>query len=129
MTQPMRVTEEVFLDPRSHIVISNRPWGSFKRFVLNQNVTVKVMTVQPGERLSLQKHAERGELWQILDGPLEVTTGDQTWVAERGEDIWVPCGTAHRISNPSQTPGRVLEVAFGRFDEEDIHRIEDAYGR
>lgn len=129
MTDNRELDERVFADPRSNIVVSHRPWGSFEQFVLNQNVTVKILTVLPGEQLSLQTHAARGELWKILDVPLEITAGDRTWVEQPAGDVWIPCGTAHRIANPSEVAGRVLEVAFGDFDEDDIQRLDDAYGR
>jgi hypothetical protein len=34
----------------------------------------------------------------------------------------------HRLS-AANAPVRVLEVSFGEFDEHDIVRLEDAYGR
>lgn len=129
MTENRELGEEVFVDPRPGIVVSERPWGSFEQFALNQRVTVKILTVRPGEQLSLQTHSARGELWKILDVPLEITTGERTWVEEPGGDVWVACGTAHRIANPSSSAGRVLEVAFGEFDEADIERLDDIYGR
>jgi len=116
-------------DPREGIFTVERPWGSFQQFVANQPVTVKVITVQPGHRLSLQTHSHRGEFWQVLDVPIEVTVGERTWGAEVGESVWVPCGALHRMANKSDRPGRLLEIAFGDFDEADIVRLEDDYAR
>ena len=62
-------------DPRDEIFVQERPWGQFEQFVSNERVTVKIITVQPGHRLSLQTHDNRGEFWQVLDGPIEVTVG------------------------------------------------------
>ena len=44
-----------------------RPWGSFKQFAFNEEVTVSLMTVKGGQRLSLQSHTGRAELWIALD--------------------------------------------------------------
>lgn len=110
-------------------LVVERPWGSFEQFVCNEEVTVKVISVQPGQRLSLQRHDHRSELWQVLDGPLDVCVGARTWSAVEGERVWVPQGARHRLGNAGARPGRVLEVAFGHFDEDDIHRIEDDYAR
>ena len=107
----------------------DRPWGHFQQFVANQVVTVKTITVRPGHRLSLQRHHRRGEMWQILDGPMDVVVGEQAWLAQPDELVWVPRGSAHRIGNPGQRPARVLEIAFGAFEEEDIERLEDDYQR
>lgn len=107
----------------------DRPWGHFQQFVANQPVTVKTITVQPGHRLSLQRHDLRGEMWHILDGPMDVVVGEKAWRAQPEELIWVPRGSAHRIGNPGDVPARVLEIAFGAFEEEDIERLEDDYER
>ena len=48
-------------DPIADILVSERPWGQFTRFACNTPVTVKIITVEPGQRLSLQRHELRGE--------------------------------------------------------------------
>ena len=106
-----------------------RPWGAFDQFLSNNVGTVKVISVEPHQRLSLQKHQLRDELWRILDGPVEVTVGDETWKAVHDSIVWVPRNTVHRISNPSPLPIRILEIAFGTFDEDDIERLQDDYLR
>ena len=116
-------------DPRDEIFVQERPWGQFEQFVSNERVTVKIITVQPGHRLSLQTHENRGEFWQVLDGPIEVTVGDRTWSAQPGEKVWVPQGAVHRMANQGEVAGRLLEVAFGDFDEADIVRLQDDYAR
>ena len=116
-------------DPREGIFTVERPWGNFQQVVSNQHVTVKIITVEPGHRLSLQTHSHRGEFWQVLDVPIEVTVGERTWSAEVGESVWVPCRTVHRMANKSERPGRLLEIALGDFDEADIVRLEDDYAR
>ncbi len=116
-------------DPREGIFTVERPWGNFQQFVSNEHVTVKVITVLPGHRLSLQTHSHRGEFWQVLDVPIEVTVAERTWSAEVGESVWVPCGALHRMANKGDRPGRLLEIAYGDFDEADIVRLEDDYAR
>ena len=49
-------------DPIADILVSDRPWGQFTRFACNTPVTVKIIRVEPGQRLSLQRHELRGEL-------------------------------------------------------------------
>ena|SRR5689334_7682372 len=116
-------------NPTVDIFSVERPWGAFQQFVSNEQVTVKIITVQPGHRLSLQKHEHRGEMWQILDVPIDITVDDKQWLAQPGEMVWVPCGATHRMGNSGSEPGRLLEVAFGHFDESDIERLEDDYAR
>jgi mannose-6-phosphate isomerase len=114
---------------RGAVFTAERPWGNFQQFVLNQVCTVKVITVEAGHRLSLQKHGERDEMWQVLDVPLDVQVGDKSWTAQVGEIVYTPAGSLHRLGNSSDKTGRILEIAFGRFDEQDIERLHDDYAR
>lgn len=116
-------------DPRDGIFTVERPWGNFQQFASNEPVTVKIITVNPGHRLSLQTHDHRGEFWQVLDSPIEVTVDGRTWSAQPGESVWVPCHAEHRMANKGDQPGRLLEIAFGDFDEADIVRLQDDYAR
>lgn len=111
------------------IFTSERPWGSFQQFVQNESVTVKIITVEPGRRLSLQRHSHRGEMWHVLDVPIAVEVDGEAWLAQPGEHVWVPCGAVHRMSNTGDAAGRLLEIAFGDFDEADIERLHDDYAR
>jgi mannose-6-phosphate isomerase len=114
-------------NPARRSVELGRPWGHFRRFVQNETVTVKVITVQPGHRLSLQRHEHRGEMWQVLDRPMLVEIDGRIWLAEVDEIVWVPAGSEHRMTNQHGQPSRMLEIAFGDFDEDDIVRIQDDY--
>lgn len=116
-------------NPTHDIFVAERPWGDFQQFVSNEQVTVKIITVEPGHRLSLQKHDHRGEMWQVLDVPIDITVDERAWTAQAGETIWVPRGSTHRMGNSGERAGRLLEVAFGHFDEDDIERLEDDYVR
>ncbi len=106
-----------------------RPCGQFELLVLNETVSVKVISVAPGHRLSLQRHEHRDEWWQVLDEGLVVEVGDDSWACAPGERVWVPRGSTHRVSNSGSSIARFLEVAFGEFDECDIERLEDDYCR
>lgn len=105
-----------------------RPWGGFERFTLNKLSTVKILLIKPGQKFSLQYHKNRKEFWKFLDNPAKVTLGNKIFQAKKGDEIIIPKKTNHRIQAYSK-PVRVLEISFGKFDEKDIIRIEDAYGR
>ena len=108
---------------------SRRPWGAFERLTLNEASTVKVIVIEPDSRLSLQRHQHRSELWQVLDGPVDIEVDGRSWTATAGEHVWVPQGAVHRMGNSAGSVARVLEVAFGHFDEDDIERLADDYTR
>lgn len=116
-------------DPRQDSFVEERPWGRFEQLVANRPSTVKIITVSPGHRLSLQTHEERGEFWRVLSGRLEITVGERTWTAAPGDTAWIPAGAQHRLANSGDDEGSILEIAFGHFDEDDIVRLEDDYTR
>jgi mannose-6-phosphate isomerase len=115
-------------DPRDRIVEDRRPWGRFRRYAYNEQCTVKVIEVEAGERLSLQRHRNRDELWVVLDDTLDIEIDGEVFSAKEGEEFLIRRGSSHRVSAP-RGRGRFVEVAFGEFDEDDIERLEDAYGR
>jgi mannose-6-phosphate isomerase len=106
-----------------------RPWGSFKQYAHNQEVTVSLMTVRPGQRLSLQSHSARAELWVVLDEGASVQIGEEVHMPGVGDELWIPSNTPHRLSGVGERPARVLEVAFGNWQQADIIRYEDDYDR
>jgi mannose-6-phosphate isomerase-like protein (cupin superfamily) len=106
----------------------DRPWGSFLRFTLNEASTVKMVYVKPGQRLSLQKHAKRNEFWHVLTGSGSAQVGDEEKEAKAGSEFEIPAGTLHRLTSGPEGIW-VLEIAVGDFDENDIVRVEDDFGR
>jgi mannose-6-phosphate isomerase len=114
-------------DPATFVV--RRPWGSFEQLATNVTATVKIITVEAGQRLSLQRHEFRDELWHVLDDGITVNIASEEERVVKGGSVFVPRATTHRIANTGPKPARVLEVAFGQFDEQDIERLSDDYGR
>ena len=106
-----------------------RPWGSFKQYAFNSDCTVSLMTVLPGQRLSLQSHTGRAELWIVLDDGAVVQVGETARDYKAGEEIWIPANEKHRLSCSGEKPVRVLEVAFGNWQQDDIKRYADDYQR
>lgn len=109
--------------------IEKRPWGQFTLFTHNELSTVKIITVNPGEQLSLQYHDHREEFWRVLSGKGEITVGDKVHKAKMGDEFFVPQGTNHTVKADDHSELSFLEIALGEFDEDDIVRIKDKYGR
>ena len=106
----------------------SRPWGHMVQYALNMHASVKIVEVNAGAELSLQYHHQRAELWVMLDDGLVVELDGKAWETKAGEEVWIPVGATHRVRAPGKG-GRLLEVAFGHFDEADIVRLSDRYGR
>ena len=112
------------------VAFVGRPWGSFKQYVFNGDSTVSLMTVLPGQRLSLQSHSGRAELWVVLDDGACVQVGETVRECRAGEELWIPANEVHRLGAPAEGgPVRVLEIAFGHWQQADITRYEDDFRR
>ena len=109
---------------------ANRPWGTYTVLTEADDFKVKTLTVQPGQRLSYQKHSRRSEHWFVVGGTGVVTLDGKTIEVRRGDAVDVPVGVAHRIDNTGQVPLVFVEVQHGDyFGEDDIVRLDDDYGR
>lgn len=116
-------------EPPPRVEEVERPWGSFRQYAHNAPCTVSLMTVQPGRRLSLQSHRHRAELWIVLDAGAVVQVGNQERECQAGEEIWISAGERHRLGCRGDRPVRVLEVAFGDWQQADIRRYADDFAR
>lgn len=112
---------------RGRMKIVKKPWGNFKQFTLNKKSTVKILEINPNQILSLQKHKKRNEMWYFLtDGYAQL--GNTRKKIKKGRVINIKKGVSHRLYAKNKRV-LVLEVSFGNFDENDIIRLEDKYGR
>ncbi len=117
------------MDQRPPSVKVERPWGRFEQYTHNLPSTVKIITVYPGGILSRQYHHKRDELWVVLDEGACVELDGEVTRPAPGEKLFLPRGTVHRLSCEGETEARIMEISFGEFDEEDIVRLDDVYGR
>jgi mannose-6-phosphate isomerase len=118
------------LEHRPPSVKVEKPWGYFEQYTHNLPSTVKIITVSPGGTLSRQYHKKRDELWVVLDRGARVELGGEVVYPEVEQKLFIPRETVHRLSCcSSEGEVRILEISFGEFDEEDIVRLEDVYGR
>lgn len=103
-------------------------------FANNEQCTVKILIIKPGEKLSLQTHTQRDEAWYVISGEVRVRTGQSqdelsSHTLTKGGEIAIPRESFHDAENVGSSPVEILEVSTGHFDENDIQRVEDRYGR
>lgn len=109
---------------------AHRPWGNYQSLDRGERYQVKRIVVNPGGRLSLQKHKKRAEHWVVVRGIARVTVGDDVKTLNENESVYVPLGAVHRLENPGTEPLELIEVQTGTyFGEDDIIRLEDDYKR
>ena len=107
-----------------------RPWGRYQVLADTPTYKVKTIWVEPGHRLSLQRHQKREEHWYIVSGVADVVLGEKEFKANAGESVEVAIGELHRIGNSGSEVMIFVEVQRGTyFGEDDIERIQDDYAR
>lgn len=104
------------------------PWGSWDILATKPDV-VKILTLDPGQRLSLQSHNFRTEIWIATQPGLRGLKSGKEFDLEPGINYLIPEGSRHRLWNPTDERLSVVELIFGRYSENDITRYEDDYGR
>ncbi len=106
------------------------PWGNWQVLDLQSHVVVKKLTVQPGGRISLQRHEHRSERWVVAEGVATVRCDDVVTHLKVGQSVFIPCGSLHRLSNEKDIPLSIIEIQIGDYlSEDDIERFCDDYGR
>ena len=94
-----------------------RAWGYYR--VLHEvgtTVKVKELTVDPGQRLSMQKHSHRAEHWFVAEGTATVYTinrkSDEELLGEfeTYQHIHIEQGQWHQLCNLTQFPLKVIEI-------------------
>ena len=107
-----------------------RPWGTYEVLDEEEHFKVKCICVNPGERLSLQKHMHRSEHWVVVSGMATATIGEETAYVRPNESIYISAGTLHRLQNEGIKPLIIIEVQVGEYTgEDDIIRMDDDYKR
>jgi quercetin dioxygenase-like cupin family protein len=91
-----------------HVPAGTGPTKWFNGDVLNVGLTaaqtngslgVIRASVPPGGGPAAHVHAGSDEMFVMMDGELEFLDGDKTFVASRGDLVFVPRGIRHRFKN------------------------------
>ncbi|MEM8796998.1 MAG: mannose-1-phosphate guanylyltransferase/mannose-6-phosphate isomerase [Pseudomonadota bacterium] len=129
------VVDSLKTDPSlSHLAdehkLTLRPWGGYTSMLKRDRFQIKRLFVEPGARLSLQKHHHRSEHWVVVTGTAEVTIDGRVEILSENQSTYIPLGAVHRLGNPGKIRLEVIEVQIGSYlGEDDIIRIDDEFGR
>jgi mannose-1-phosphate guanylyltransferase len=107
-----------------------RPWGYYDSIDNGEDFQVKRICVNPGAKLSLQKHKKRSEHWVIVKGVALITCGEKQFYLNENESTYIPKEKLHRLENTTESLLEIIEIQTGEYlGEDDIIRIEDDYNR
>tara|TARA_B100001287_G_scaffold252301_1_gene234173 strand:- start:3133 stop:3903 length:771 start_codon:yes stop_codon:yes gene_type:complete len=108
----------------------SRIWGSFNNLLIDKNIKVKELKINPNQGMSFQRHFHRNEFWFISEGSCKVLHGiksdkDVKEIDLSKEDIFhVKSGEWHQIINPSKKICKIIEIQYGdKVQESDIERL------
>jgi len=118
-----------------NLEVVDKPWGYYKVLEQTDISKSKVIVVNPGCKLSLQRHKNRSEEWEFRQGKAFFTLGFTLETLSRmpvqsPSKIIIPKYFWHRVENCGDEELIIFEVQIGtKLEEEDIERAEDDYGR
>ena len=108
---------------------TERTWGYYRVLHEVLGMKVKELTVNPGAKLSMQRHNHRSEYWMVSSGKCVVNrtlaSGYTTPPVNLKvhEALYIPVNSWHQLTNPFNEPCRVVEIQYGEnCIEEDIER-------
>ena len=112
-----------------HLTVA-RPWGSYTVLEKGESYKIKRIVLNPGARLSLQRHSRRSEHWVVVSGVARVTREEEVVLVHVNESTFIPINSKHRLENPGDKPLQIIEVqSMDYVEEDDIKRFADDYGR
>lgn len=106
------------------------PWGKYTVLAEGDGYRVQMLTINPGDMISLQLHYHRSEHWTVISGTGQLFLGEKVSVFKENESAYIPIATKHRLCNPGRIPLSIIQVQNGKYlHDDDIVRFEDKYGR
>jgi quercetin dioxygenase-like cupin family protein len=105
--------------------IVDKPWGREVWYAHTDRYAGKVLEVDAGHLLSLQKHRVKHETLYLLSGRVRLTLDGDVLDWLPGQAVSIPPGTVHRMEAVEDS--MLLEVSTPELD--DVVRLEDRYGR
>lgn len=105
--------------------IVDKPWGREVWYAHTDRYAGKILEVDKGHVLSLQKHLVKHETMLLQSGRMLFTLNDEVFEWLPGEVISIPPGNVHRMEALEDSV--ILEVSTPELD--DLVRLEDRYGR
>ena len=105
--------------------IVDKPWGREVWYAHSDRYAGKILEVDAGHLLSLQKHLVKHETLYLLSGRMEFTRDGRVFEWTPGTAVEIPPETVHRMEALEHSV--ILEVSTPELD--DVVRLEDRYGR
>ena len=107
----------------------NKPWGYEDRWAVTERYLGKILSIEPGKKLSRQYHNAKDETIYILYGTLSLEIGQdpvEEIILKSADTYRIRPGLIHRFC-AKYGDVDLIEVSTPELD--DVVRIEDEYQR
>jgi cytidyltransferase-like protein len=106
---------------------TERAWGCWKVLSdVDATIKVKELIVEPGKKLSMQRHQHRNEFWYVVKGQGRVNWRVGSTDIQKHSTIRIDCMEWHQLENTGDTKLHVVEIQHGsECSEDDIERLKD----
>jgi mannose-6-phosphate isomerase-like protein (cupin superfamily) len=91
-------------------MFAKRDWGFWVVLSSDEYRKEKLLVVNPGKSLSMQRHRDRTEVWNVLSGQGLVDQGEKTIQLVSGYRITIPKFSWHRLEAYGNQPMIVHEI-------------------
>jgi mannose-6-phosphate isomerase-like protein (cupin superfamily) len=107
-----------------------KPWGHELIWAHTERYVGKLLVIEAGKRLSLQKHLVKDESIYVISGRLRLVLANESGALEQhelgpGEHRRIATGRVHRFEALERVA--LMEVSTPELD--DVVRLADDYGR
>jgi cytidyltransferase-like protein len=109
-----------------------REWGHYRELYTGDGFAVKELVINPHSSLSMQKHKNRSETWNLVSGRAHLLTSNRTIPDDPKRQnlsppnpVDIPANVWHKGVNESNEPAHIIEVWKGPSEtlgEDDIER-------
>ncbi len=107
-----------------------REWGHYRELYTGDGFAVKELVINPHSSLSMQKHKNRSETWNLVSGTAHLLTSNRTIPEDPKRQnlsppnpVDIPANVWHKGVNESNEPAHIIEVWKGaELTEDDIER-------
>ena len=112
-----------------------RDWGHYRNLYKGKGFQVKELVIDPHSKLSMQRHENRSETWNLVSGSAYVKTntgsdphnGCSKLTLSVHNPVDIPARTWHQGCNDTNEPAHIIEIWKGKSElltEDDIERYE-----
>jgi mannose-6-phosphate isomerase-like protein (cupin superfamily) len=110
--------------------MTTRQWGHYDILYEADGCKVKELVIQPGKKISMQKHFLRSEHWFVVSGTALLYTYDEENkrislknIYSKWNHLHIPVQEWHQIENAAEEELHIIEIQYGEnCTEEDIFR-------